>query len=161
MSLNKVMLIGNVGKDPEVRYLDGNAKVASFTLATTERYKDRNSGETKENTEWHNIVAWRVLADTVEKYVKKGSQLYIEGRIRTRQWTDQSGNKRYSTEIMADNLQLLGRKEGSAAPQSGYAQGGSTYGQPAYSQPQPQQSARPASPAIDTSAEDNGDDLPF
>ena len=124
MSLNKVMLIGNVGRDPEVRYLDGNsgnAKVATFTLATTERYRDRN-GETRENTEWHNIVAWRNTADVVEKFVKKGTQLYIEGRIRTRSWDDQTGNKRYTTEIIADTLQLLGKKSDNpaAAQPSGY-----------------------------------------
>ena len=132
MSLNKVMLIGNVGRDPEVRYLDGNspnAKVATFTLATTERYRDRN-GELRENTEWHNIVAWRNTADVVEKFVKKGTQLYIEGRLRTRSWDDQSGNKKYTTEVIADNLQLLGKKSdnpavqqgGYAQPQGGYAQ---------------------------------------
>ena len=106
MSLNKVMLIGNVGKDPEIRYLDGggqnnpNAKVANFTLATSERYRDRN-GNPQERTEWHNIVAWRNSADIAEKYVKKGTQLYIEGKLRTRDWTDQSGNKRYTTEVYA------------------------------------------------------------
>ncbi len=121
MSLNKVMLIGNVGKDPEVRYLEGNsasgsnAKVATFPLATSERYKDRN-GEQHENTEWHNIVVWRGNADVVERFVKKGTQLYIEGRIRTRQWTDQSGNKRYTTEIVADSLQLLGRRADNEGP---------------------------------------------
>ena len=111
MSLNKVMLIGNVGRDPEVRYLEnsGNAKVATFTLATTERYRDRN-GEMRENTEWHNIVAWRNSADVVERFVKKGTQLYVEGRLRTRSWDDQTGNKRYTTEILVDNLQLLGKK---------------------------------------------------
>ena len=117
MALNKVMLIGNVGRDPEVRYLDGqngNAKVATFTLATTERYRDRN-GEMKENTEWHNIVVWRNLADIVEKYVAKGTQLYVEGRLRTRSWDDQSGNKRYTTEIQADTVQLLGRKSDNPA----------------------------------------------
>lgn len=125
MSLNKVMLIGNVGRDPEVRYLDGNspnAKVATFTLATTERYRDRN-GELRENTEWHNIVAWRNTADVVEKFVKKGTQLYIEGRLRTRSWDDQSGNKKYTTEVIADNLQLLGKKsDNPAVQQGGYAQ---------------------------------------
>ena len=122
MSLNKVMLIGNVGKDPEVRYLEGNtpnAKVASFTLATTERYRDRN-GELRENTEWHNIVAWRNNADVIEKYVRKGTQLYIEGRIRTRSWDDQTGNKHYITEIQADNLQLLGKKADNPATQGVY-----------------------------------------
>ena len=146
MSLNKAMLIGNVGKDPEVRYLDGqsgNAKVATFTLATTERYRDRN-GETRENTEWHNIVAWRNTADVVEKYVRKGTQVYIEGRIRTRSWDDQTGNKRYTTEIMADTLQLLGKRQDNPAGQGGYA------AQPAPAQQtyaQPQQSYQPQAPA--------------
>ena len=145
MSLNKAMLIGNVGRDPEVRYLDGqngNAKVATFTLATTERYRDRN-GETRENTEWHNIVAWRNTADVVEKFVKKGTQVYIEGRIRTRSWDDQTGNKRYTTEIIADTLQLLGRKTDNPAAQGGgYApqQGGYQQpAQPAFQQPGVQQ----------------------
>jgi single-strand DNA-binding protein len=126
MALNKVMLIGNVGNDPEIRYLDsnpqspqGNAKVASFRLATTERYRDRN-GETRENTEWHSIVAWRSNADLVEKFVHKGSQIYIEGKLRTRQWTDQTGNKRFTTEIQADNIQLLGKRPDAPQGQSGY-----------------------------------------
>ena len=140
MSLNKVMLIGNVGRDPEVRYLDGqsgNAKVATFTLATTERYRDRN-GETRENTEWHNIVAWRNTADVVERFVKKGTQLYIEGRIRTRSWDDQTGNKRYTTEIIADTLQLLGKKsDNPGAQQGGYPQQGQAYQQPAQGYQQP------------------------
>lgn len=134
MSLNKVMLIGNVGRDPEVRYFDANSasgqgrKVASFTLATSERYKDRN-GETKENTEWHNIVAWGQSADVAEKYIKKGTQLYIEGRIRTRSWTDSAGVKKYTTEINVDSLQLLGRRENSeggyqGAQNQGYQGGG-------------------------------------
>ncbi len=137
MSLNKVMLIGNVGKDPEVRYLDGNnpnsgsTKVATFTLATTERYRDRN-GELRENTEWHNIVAWRNSADVAEKYIRKGTQLYIEGKLRTRSWTDQTGNKRYTTEVTVDNLQLLGRKSDNPGAQDG----GQGYGQPALRQAQ-------------------------
>ena len=140
MSLNKAMLIGNVGRDPEVRYLDGqsgNAKVATFTLATTERYRDRN-GETRENTEWHNIVAWRNTADVVERFVKKGTQLYIEGRIRTRSWDDQTGNKRYTTEIIADTLQLLGKKsDNPGAQQGGYPQQAQPYQQPAQGYQQP------------------------
>ena len=126
MALNKVMLIGNVGNDPEIRYLDsnpqspqGNAKVASFRLATTERYRDRN-GETRENTEWHSIVAWRSNADLVEKFVHKGSQIYIEGKLRTRQWTDQTGNKRFTTEVQADNIQLLGKRPDAPQGQQGY-----------------------------------------
>ena len=151
MALNKVMLIGNVGNDPEIRYLDsnpqspqGSAKVASFRLATTERYRDRN-GETRENTEWHSIVAWRSNADLVEKFVHKGSQIYIEGKLRTRQWTDQTGNKRFTTEVQADNIQLLGKRpdapQGQPAP-GGYPAQGGYQGQgaptaPAYTQPAP------------------------
>ena len=137
MALNKVMLIGNVGNDPEVRYLESNpqnpsanAKVASFRLATTERFRDR-SGELRENTEWHNIVVWRNNADVVEKFVHKGSQVYIEGKLRTRQWTDQTGNKRYTTEVVADNLQLLGKRpDGDQQQSGGYQQAGGYQSQP-------------------------------
>ena len=168
MSLNKVMLIGNVGKDPEVRYLDGtsgSAKVATFTLATTERYRDRN-GETRENTEWHNIVAWRGNADVVERFVRKGTQLYIEGRIRTRSWDDQTGNKRYTTEIMVDNLQLLGKKSDNPGGQQGgyqapaqqqYAPAQPTYAQPAQPAYAPQQPAA-QQPVVNDLPDD---DLPF
>ena len=164
MSLNKAMLIGNVGRDPEVRYLDGqsgNAKVATFTLATTERYRGRN-GETRENTEWHNIVAWRSTADVVERFVKKGTQVYIEGRIRTRSWDDQNGNKRYTTEIIADNLQLLGKKtDNPGAQPGGYQQPG--YAQPAQPSYQPQQAfAQPQQAQPQNIADDMpDDDLPF
>ena len=143
MSLNKVMLIGNVGRDPEIRYLEGNSqgggtKVATFTLATTERYRDRN-GELRENTEWHNIVAWRQTADVVERFVKKGTQLYIEGRLRTRSYTDQQGIKKYTTEINADNLQLLGRRQDDQGQGGGYQQpqgGGYQQSGQAWQQPQ-------------------------
>ena len=123
MSLNKVMLIGNVGRDPEIRYLDGNnpnqgaTKVAQFTVATTERYRDRN-GELRENTEWHNIVAWRNSADVAEKFIRKGTQVYIEGKLRTRSWTDQTGNTRYTTEVAVDSLQLLGKRNDNPGAQS-------------------------------------------
>ena len=164
------MLIGNVGRDPEVRYLDGqngNAKVATFTLATTERYRDRN-GETRENTEWHNIVTWRSTADVVEKYVRKGTQLYIEGRIRTRSWDDQSGNKRYTTEIIADTLQLLGKRNDNPGGQTGGYQAPAqpTYApqpapaQPAYAQPQPV-AAQPAAVPANQVEDMPDDDLPF
>lgn len=167
MSLNKVMLIGNVGRDPEVRYLEGNGqngqgtKVATFTLATSERYRDRN-GELRENTEWHNIVAWRQSADIAERFVKKGTQLYIEGRLRTRSYTDASGAKKYTTEISVDNLQLLGRREsegqeGGYQPQQGgyqqraYQPQGGGYGAPqqgGYQAPQPAyQAPQQAAPA--------------
>ncbi|MFH2143091.1 MAG: single-stranded DNA-binding protein [Bacteroidota bacterium] len=109
MSVNKVILVGNVGKDPEVKYLDGGVGVAKFSLATTERYKNKN-GEQVSTTEWHNIVVWRGLSKVVEDYVKKGTLLYIEGKITNRSWDDKDGNKRYITEIVADNLQLLSKK---------------------------------------------------
>lgn len=165
MSLNKVMLIGNVGKDPEIRYIDQNpsgnpnAKVATFPLATTERYRDRN-GETRENTEWHNIVAWRGLADTIEKYVKKGTQLYIEGRLRTRSWTDQTGNKKYTTEIMADSVQLLGKR--SDNPAATGAQGGYTSPFQNY-QATPQTVQQGPQQQAENTAEnfEPADDLPF
>ena len=177
MSLNKVMLIGNVGRDPEVRYLDGNApggqgtKVATFTLATTERYKDR-SGELRENTEWHNIVAWRNSADVAERFVRKGTQLYIEGRLRTRSWTDQSGAKRYTTEITVDNLQLLGRREnadGAPAYQQPVpaAQPAAYQAQPQQPAYQPQAQPAPVAPAAAQQPisldldEGPADDLPF
>ncbi|MBN2521378.1 MAG: single-stranded DNA-binding protein [Bacteroidales bacterium] len=109
MSINKVILVGNVGKDPEVRYLDSGVAVAKFPFATSETYRNKNN-EKVTNTEWHNIVLWRALAELAEKYIKKGSQLYIEGRIRTRSYDDKEGNKRYITEIYGDNVRLLGRK---------------------------------------------------
>lgn len=105
--VNKVILIGNVGADPEVRFLEGGTAVANIRLATTETF-NRN-GEKSEQTEWHNIVLWRGLAEIAEKYVKKGMKLYIEGRLRTRQWEDKDHIKRYTTEIYADNMQMLSR----------------------------------------------------
>ncbi len=109
MSVNKVILVGNAGKDPEIRYLEGGTAVCSFPLATSETYRNRD-GERVTNTEWHNVVMWRGLAEIAERYVKKGSQLFIEGKIRTRSWDDKDGNKRYTTEIIADNMQMLGKK---------------------------------------------------
>jgi len=110
--LNKVTLIGHVGKDPEVRYLDKDTAVANFTLATTEKYRDKNN-ELQSATEWHNIVAWRGLAKTIEKFVKKGDPLYIEGKIKAKSWDD-NGTKKYMTEILADTMIMLGsKKEGS------------------------------------------------
>jgi len=110
MSVNKVILVGNVGRDPEVRHLDKGVAVARFSLATTENYTSK-TGEKVSNTEWHNIVAWRGLAEVAEKYVKKGSQLYIEGRLRTNMY-EKDGVKHYTTEINADTMQLLGKREG-------------------------------------------------
>jgi single-strand DNA-binding protein len=112
MSVNKVILVGNVGRDPEIRHLDKGVSVARFSLATTENYTSK-TGEKVSNTEWHNIVAWRGLAEVMEKYVKKGSQLYIEGRLRTNSY-EKDGVKHYTTEINADTIQLLGKREGQA-----------------------------------------------
>lgn len=109
--INKVILVGNLGKDPEVRYLEGGTAVANFSVATSETFKDKNSGERKTITEWHNVVLWRGLAEIAEKYLKKGSQVFIEGKLKTRQWQDKDGHNRYTTEIVGDNLQMLGRKE--------------------------------------------------
>ena len=131
MSVNKVILIGNVGKDPQVRYIAENKPYASFPLATSDPAYTTEAGvQIPERTEWHNIVAWRNSADVAEKYIRKGTQLYIEGKLRTRSWTDQTGNKRYTTEITVDNLQLLGRKsDNPGAQDGGQAQGGYNAGQ--------------------------------
>lgn len=115
MSLNKVQLIGNVGREPDVRYLDGGVAVATFPLATTDRaYTLANGTQVPERTEWHNIVVWRGLAETVEKYVHKGDKLYIEGKIRSRSYDDQNGVKRYVVEIFTDNMEMLTPRQ--AAP---------------------------------------------
>ena len=108
-SINKVILIGNLGKDPEVRYLENGVAVCNFSIATGETYKDKNSGEKVTHTEWHNIVLWRGLAEVAEKYLKKGAKIYIEGKLRTRSWQDQEGNTKYTTEILGDNMTMLGK----------------------------------------------------
>ena len=113
--VNKVILIGNLGKDPEVRYLDNGVAVANFSLATTENYKNKE-GEKVSQTEWHNIVLWRGLAEVAEKWMKKGSSVYVEGKIRTRKWEDKDGNTRYSTEILGDNMTMLAGKPSSETP---------------------------------------------
>jgi single-strand DNA-binding protein len=110
MGVNKVILVGNVGKDPDVRHLDSGVSVANFPLATSETYRNKENQKVT-NTEWHNIVVWRGLAEVVEKYVKKGDPLYLEGKIRTRSYDDKDGNKKYITEIFADNMQMLGSKQ--------------------------------------------------
>lgn len=179
--INKVILIGNVGADPEVRALEGGVKVARVRLATTERIYNRQTQEAKEHTEWHTITLWRNMAETADRFVKKGSRIYVEGRLRSRDWTDEAGNKRNAIEILADDLKLLDRRpEGSAAPSDGY--GSSTSGAGSYSAPTTQTApqvaqaapdaataaptaapvasvaptAQPAAPAMD-----DADDLPF
>ncbi len=161
--INKVILVGNVGADPEVRTLESGVKTARLRLATTERMRSRDAQEPVEHTEWHTVTLWRNLADIVDRYVRKGSQLYIEGSLRTRDWTDQQGVKHYSTEIQANDMKLLGRRPEGAAParqegqpaqqyrqggQQGYVQGGyqqhqqqypSQTTQPQYQPQQPQE----------------------
>jgi len=161
MSVNKVILLGNVGKDPDVRHLDNNVSVASFSLATTERgYTTQNGTQIPDKTEWHNIVAWRGLAKIAEDYIKKGTQIYVEGKIRTRSWEDQNGVKRYTTEVYADNIELLGRR-GDNQQSSGMAPHPATsFGSnDSYSQQsQPRQNSNPE-PFTDEGS--GADDLPF
>lgn len=125
--INKVILVGNLGRDPEVKTLEGGVKVARFTLATTESYRDRTSGERKDVTEWHNVVCWRNLAEIAEKYLTKGRQIYVEGRLRTRSWED-NGVKRYTTEVNADTFQMLGKVE--SVPESPAHSSDSSMSQP-------------------------------
>jgi single-strand DNA-binding protein len=148
MSVNKAILVGYVGNDPEVKYLDSGTPVANFRLATSENYTNK-TGEKVTQTEWHNIVLWRGLASIAEKYVKKGTQLFIEGRIRTRSWDDRDGNKRYTTEIIADSMQLLGKK-GDTIIESTPAQGNITDNAPEVK-----------SNSDFASENDTTDDLPF
>ena len=152
MSVNKVILIGNVGRDPEVRYLDSGIAVASLPLATTDRaYTLANGTQVPERTESHNLVLWRGLAETAEKYVHKGDKLYVEGKIRTRSYDDQTGAKRYVTEIFVDSMEMLSPR-GTAAPGAAAQQPGMSQGAPA--QPMAQSQATPAQ-------DNTTDDLPF
>lgn len=142
--INKVILVGNLGKDPEVRYLEGGTAVANFPIATSETYKDRTTGERKTITEWHNVVVWRNLAEIAEKFLKKGTQIYIEGKLRTRQWQDKDGNNRYTTEIVGDNLQMLGKRDDSPMNNNDHS------------------SSTPSSPSPSIEQDDDmADDLPF
>jgi len=153
-SINKATLIGNVGKDPEVKFLPSGAAVANFTLATSERFKDKG-GEFQERTEWHNLVAFQRLAEIVRDYVKKGSKLYVEGRIQTRSWDDKDNQKHYKTEIVINDLVLLsGRGEGGES--SGYSRSSSSSSSSSYDQ-------RPTAHADDLvqSTEITDDDIPF
>lgn len=168
--INKVILVGNVGADPEIRTLESGVKMARIRIATTERIYNRESQEARDHTEWHSVVLWRNLADVTDRFVRKGSQVYIEGRLRSREWTDQQGAKRYSIEIVADDLKLLGRKPENAtgqsisqtqAPQQGYGEpqggfDGNNQGTP-YRQEQTTQT--PAAPQVNI--DDDPDDLPF
>lgn len=149
--VNKVILVGRLGKDPEVRHLESGVAVANFSVATSEVYKDRNTGERKEVTEWHNVVLWRGLADVAEKYLKKGDMVYVEGKLRTRSW-EKDGVTRYTTEVVGDNMTMLSPK-GTNEASSGNA-------------PQPDSAAinvqeSTSSGVADIAMEDGTDDLPF
>lgn len=148
--VNKVILVGNLGKDPEVRALENGVKVARFSLATSESYTDRQSGQRVDQTEWHNIVIWRGLAEVAEKYLRKGNQVYIEGKLQTRSYQDKEGVTKYSTEVVAQNMTMLGGRSDGASSSSGsdsYATTTST-------------SSAPATPSPSTQV-DETDDLPF
>lgn len=156
-SVNKVILIGNLGSDPEVRYLESGSAVAKFNIATTESYTNK-SGERVDNTEWHRIELWEGLAKVAEKYLKKGNQVYIEGRIRTDSWTDKEGQQRTGVTIRANSMTLLG---GPSAPGSGGGESSGGYAQQS-SQPRAQQSPRSSDPIPPSLAAGNDDDdLPF
>ncbi|MGE4543386.1 MAG: single-stranded DNA-binding protein [Pedobacter sp.] len=158
MSVNKVILVGNLGKDPELRYTASGTAVANFSLATTERYKDRD-GNSQEKTEWHNIVVWRQLAEICGKYLTKGKQIYIEGKIQTRSYDDRDGNKRYITEIVVDQMQMLGRAgEDNSGGGGGYQRREQRQERPA-SNSRPQQS--PQQNQYEEPPFNPDDDIPF
>ena len=150
--INKVILIGNLGQDPEVKYMPNGGAVTNVTLATSESWKDKNTGEQKENTEWHRVVFFRRLAEIAGEYLKKGSKVYIEGKLQTRKWQDQSGNDRYTTEIIANEMQMLDSRGGGA----GAGAGGGGYNQSSTSAPQ-----QPATTPAGGSMGDFDDDIPF
>lgn len=150
--INKVILVGNLGKDPETRSLPSGEAVANVTIATSESWKDKATGEQKDKTEWHNVVFFRRLAEIAGQYLKKGSQVYIEGKLRTRKWQDKEGKDRYTTEIVADEMQMLGGKPGGASASAGG--GGGNYERSA-----PKGESAGAMPVAEKNFED--DDIPF
>lgn len=153
-SVNKVILVGNLGKDPEIRYMPNGDAVANITLATTDTWKDKQTGEKKEATEWHRIVFFRKLAEIAGQYLKKGSQVYIEGALKTRKWQDKEGQDRYTTEIVADTMQMLGSRQGMGS-------GDAPLREPADSRNAQQAAARPAAAAPSSNFNDFEDDIPF
>ncbi|MEW5560441.1 single-stranded DNA-binding protein SSB1 [Enterobacter asburiae] len=170
--VNKVILVGNLGQDPEVRYMPSGGAVANITLATSESWRDKATGEMKEQTEWHRVVLFGKLAEVAGEYLRKGSQVYIEGQLRTRKWTDQSGAEKYTTEVVVNvggTMQMLGGRQGGGAPAGGGQQQGGGWGQPQQpqggnqfsggAQSRPQQPAAPA-PSNEPPM-DFDDDIPF
>jgi single-strand DNA-binding protein len=173
-SINKVILIGNLGRDPEVRYTPNGAAICNVTIATSRNWKDKNSGEKMEETEWHRVVFFDRLAEIAGEYLKKGRPVYVEGRLKTRKWTDKDGVEKYTTEIMADNMQLLGGRDGGGGDEGGGgggyssrgSQGGGEGGGGAPRQERSAPAARPAAskPAATKSStgfDDMDDDIPF
>ena len=160
--VNKVILVGNVGADPEIRTLESGIKVARVRLATTERIYNRTTQETKEHTEWHTVTLWRNLADVADRFIRKGSQLYIEGNIRSREWSDESGAKRSAIEIVATDMKMLGRRDGATPLQQPMTSASSEQvgGSEAYSAKPiaPTPTPIPAAPVV---MNDEPDDLPF
>ena len=152
-SVNKVILVGNLGKDPESRFMPNGDCVCNFTIATTESWKDKNSGEKRELTEWHRIVIFRKLGEIAAQYLKKGSQVYLEGRLKTRKWTDKDGQERYTTEIEATEMQMLGSRQGMGSP----AGNEPSSGEQADYRPTPKKAGNAAKPSF----EDLDDDIPF
>ena len=167
--LNKVILIGNVGADPEVRTLENGTKVARVRLATTERVFNRQTQEAKEYTEWHTVILWRGLADFADRFVRKGSQIYVEGSIRSNEWTDQNGAKRVSIEINANDMKLLGRRGDGQQQNGSYASQQTSPAQSGYNTPQNNYSAPQGNYGSQQQADsqqvpppaDDVDDLPF
>ncbi len=161
--VNKVILVGNLGKDPEVRYTASGSAMANITLATTSSWQDKTTGEKHEQTEWHRVVFYAKLAEIVGQYLRKGRQVYVEGRLQTRKWQDQAGQDRYTTEIIALDMQMLGNR-GDDAGYNPEAEEAPAYAAPASSHAQPQaaapsSAARPA--AAKPPAQDFDDDIPF
>jgi len=158
-SVNKVILMGNLGRDPEVRYSPDGAAVCNVSIATTSSWKDKNSGERREETEWHRVVFYNRLAEIAGEYLKKGRPVYVEGRIKTRKWQNKEGVDQYTTEVVADNMQLLGGRDVGDGGASGGNEGGSSAPRPAA---RAQQAARPAAPAAGgANLSDMDDDIPF
>jgi single-strand DNA-binding protein len=154
-SVNKVILMGNLGRDPEVRYSPDGGAIANVSIATTSRYKDKSSGDMKEDTEWHRVVFFGRLAEIAGEYLKKGRPVYVEGRLRTRKWQDQQGQERQTTEIVADQMQLLGGREG------GGGGGGGGQGAPSDDMPSSPSSGQGRSGGKASGFDDLDDDIPF
>ena len=170
-SVNKVILVGNLGRDPEVRYSAEGSAICNISIATTSQWKDRNSGERREETEWHRVVFYNRLAEIAGEYLKKGRSVYVEGRLRTRKWTGQDNQERYTTEIIAEQMQMLGGRDGGDMGGGGGMGGGSDYGSSAPApqraprqapqQQQPQQQAPRNNPPMSDNLADMDDDIPF